>query len=115
MISNGENTKLVKEYVHPCYRTTTLRAMYFNKIKPINGRSMWPKSQSLHLDPPKHHKLVGRPKKKRKMCVDEVRSQTTKLSRRDVVVTCAKYGNKGHNSRTCKGQGGVGQSTASRG
>ncbi|KAL4581420.1 hypothetical protein LXL04_017634 [Taraxacum kok-saghyz] len=48
---------------------------------------------------------VGRPKKKRKRGVDEARGQTSNLSRRYVSVTCAKCGNKGHNSRTCKGPG----------
>ncbi|KAL4566631.1 hypothetical protein LXL04_030751 [Taraxacum kok-saghyz] len=48
---------------------------------------------------------IGRPKKKRKRGVDEDRGQTSNLSRRYVPVTCAKCGNKGHNSRTCKGQG----------
>ncbi|KAL4590635.1 hypothetical protein LXL04_003572 [Taraxacum kok-saghyz] len=46
MIANREDTTPMQEYVHPCYRTTTWRAMYFNKINPINGRSMWPKSDS---------------------------------------------------------------------
>ncbi|KAL4590636.1 hypothetical protein LXL04_003573 [Taraxacum kok-saghyz] len=58
---------------------------------------------------------VGRPKKKRKIGVDEAMLQTSNLSMRYVSVTCAKCGNMGHNSRTCKGQGGVGPSKASRG
>ncbi|KAL4592740.1 hypothetical protein LXL04_005744 [Taraxacum kok-saghyz] len=105
-IANSEDSSPVEEYVHPCYMTTTWRAMYFNKIDPINGRSLWPKSESPYtLLPPKHHKQIGRPKKKRKRGVDEDRGQTSNLSRRYVPVTCAKCGNKGHNSRTCKGQG----------
>ncbi|KAL4588010.1 hypothetical protein LXL04_000888 [Taraxacum kok-saghyz] len=105
-IANSEDSSPVEEYVHPCYRTTTWRTMYFNKIDPINGRSLWPKSESPYtLLPPKHHKQVGRPKKKRMRGVDEARGQTSNLSRRYVSVTCAKCGNKGHNSRTCKGQG----------
>ncbi|KAL4557525.1 hypothetical protein LXL04_035706 [Taraxacum kok-saghyz] len=47
------------------------------------------------LLPPKHHKQIGRPKKKRKRGVDEDRGQTSNLSRRYVSVTCAKCGNKG--------------------
>ncbi|KAI3791039.1 hypothetical protein L2E82_04585 [Cichorium intybus] len=54
----------------------------------------------------KHHKKVGRPKKKRKLAVDELSTQTSKLTRKYLTVTCAKCHNKGHNSRTCKGQGG---------
>ncbi|KAL4565822.1 hypothetical protein LXL04_029928 [Taraxacum kok-saghyz] len=115
-IANSEDSSPVEEYVYPCYKTTTWRAMYFNTIDPINGRSLWPKSESPYtLLPPKHHKQVGRPKKNRKMGVDKASGQTSNLSRRYVSVTCAKCGNKGHNSRTCKGQGGVGESGASRG
>lgn len=49
---------------------------------------------------------VGRPKKKRKRAVDEPVSQGKKLSRKFLTVKCSKCGNKGHNSRSCKGQGG---------
>ena len=59
-IANSEDSSPVEEYVHPCYMTTTWRAMYFNKIDPINGRSLWPKSESPYtLLPPKHHKQVN--------------------------------------------------------
>ena len=59
-IANSEDSSPVEEYVHPCYMTTTWRAMYFNKIDPINGRSLWPKNESPYtLLPPKHHKQVN--------------------------------------------------------
>ncbi|KAI3505230.1 hypothetical protein L1887_27221 [Cichorium endivia] len=112
-IQNGEDTPDVEEWVHHCYRMSTWRAMYLHKIDPINGRSMWPKSECpFALNPPKHHKQVGRPKKKRKLAVDELSTQTSKLTRKYLTVTCAKCHNKGHNSRTCKGQGGIGASSS---
>nr|KAJ0189519.1 hypothetical protein LSAT_V11C800422950 [Lactuca sativa] len=48
---------------------------------------------------------VGRPKKKRKRAANEP-TQSTNLSRKYLTVTCNKCHNKGHNARTCKGQGG---------
>nr|KAJ0219091.1 hypothetical protein LSAT_V11C300125620 [Lactuca sativa] len=99
-----EDAPDVEDWVHPCYKLSTWRAMYLNKIDPINGRSMWPKSDcQFTLTPPKHHTQVGRPKKKRRRGVDEPNSQTTKLSRKFIAVTCSKCHNKGHNSRTCNG------------
>nr|KAJ0222672.1 hypothetical protein LSAT_V11C200098170 [Lactuca sativa] len=52
---------------------------------------------------------VGRPKKKRRRGVDEPYKQASKLTRKYLSVTCSKCHNKGHNSITCKGQGGSGQ------
>nr|KAJ0194847.1 hypothetical protein LSAT_V11C700371460 [Lactuca sativa] len=81
--------------------------MYKHKIEPINGRLMWPKSPCpTKLLTPKHVVQVGRPKKKRKKAYDEPATQGRKLSKKWTNVTCGKCNNKGHNSRTCKGQGG---------
>nr|KAJ0210798.1 hypothetical protein LSAT_V11C400158520 [Lactuca sativa] len=63
----------------------------------------------LEEDTRTHFRTVGRPKKKRRRGVDEPNSQTTKLSRKFLAVTCSKCHNKGHNSRTFKGQGGIGE------
>ena len=58
-IENGENAPHVDEWVHPCYRLSTWKAMYFNKIDPLNGRTMWPKSDCpFTLLPPKHKTQV---------------------------------------------------------
>ncbi|KAL4574022.1 hypothetical protein LXL04_020844 [Taraxacum kok-saghyz] len=57
---------------------------------------------------PKHHIQA---QKKRRMAADEPKNQTRKLSRKFLTVTSGKCHNKGHNSRTCKGQGGPRQRT----
>nr|KAJ0201722.1 hypothetical protein LSAT_V11C600325100 [Lactuca sativa] len=49
---------------------------------------------------------VGRPKKKRRRAIDEPTNQSTNLPRKFLTVTYSKCHNKGHSSRTCKGQGG---------
>nr|KAJ0210595.1 hypothetical protein LSAT_V11C400179440 [Lactuca sativa] len=103
-IENGEDAPDVEDWVHPCYKLSTWRAMYLNKIDPINDHSIWPKSDCLFtLTPPKQHTLVvmstrlnmyfefqhvGRPKKKRRRGVYEPNNQTTKLSRKFLAVTC---------------------------
>ncbi|XP_052625748.1 uncharacterized protein LOC111897900 [Lactuca sativa] len=105
---------------------------WVHKVEPIKGRSMWPKSECpTKLIPPPHRTQVGRPKKKRRQSEGERLSKkqkasqgdgvnaaqeggsqkptndgVQKLSRKHISVTCSKCKNKGHNSRTCKGQGG---------
>ncbi|XP_023729898.2 uncharacterized protein LOC111877612 [Lactuca sativa] len=103
----AKNVPELEHWVHPCYWLITWAEVYKHKIEPINGRLMWPKSQCpTKLLPPKHVVHVGRPKKKRKRAYDEPATQGHKLSKRWTTVTCRKCNNKGHNSRTCKGQGG---------
>ncbi|KAK1431752.1 hypothetical protein QVD17_08367 [Tagetes erecta] len=60
------------------------------------------------LTPPKHHNQVGRPKKARKRSSIEIEEMTKggRLSKKNTKGGCSKCGNKGHNKRTCKGQGG---------
>ncbi|KAL4560522.1 hypothetical protein LXL04_032674 [Taraxacum kok-saghyz] len=50
--------------------------------------------------------IVGMPKKKRKRAQGKVVTTGKNLSRKYITVTCSKCGNKGHNQRSCKGQGG---------
>nr|KAJ0187918.1 hypothetical protein LSAT_V11C900465570 [Lactuca sativa] len=104
----AKNVPPLEEWVHPCYRLSTWNEMYKYKVQPINGRSMWPKSDCpTTLTPPKHTKQVGRPKKKRKRAqTEEPNNQGKSLTRKFLTVTCSKCKNKGHNSRSCKGQGG---------
>nr|KAJ0210916.1 hypothetical protein LSAT_V11C400206670 [Lactuca sativa] len=99
----GKKVPDIEAWVHPA-------DMYSHKIDPINGKSMWRKSACpFILMPPKHHIQVGRPKKKRKIAVGEVVTTGKNLSRKYITITCSKCGNKGHNQRSCKGQGGEGE------
>nr|KAJ0224320.1 hypothetical protein LSAT_V11C100030360 [Lactuca sativa] len=101
------------------------------RVEPIKGRALWPRSECpMQITPPPHRNQPGRPKRKRRQSMEE-RSQSKsqsqslrsdvglsgihghglhgsgKLTRKFVSVTYSKCGNKGHNSRTCKGQGGT--------
>lgn len=108
MAENGLDVGIPEDWVHPAYNLETWKQMYSFKIQPTNGSTMWHRSNCpTKLLPPLHHTQVGRPRKKRKKSLDE---QTTmvkdgKFSRTGKSITCGKCKNKGHNSKTCKGEG----------
>lgn len=115
MSSNGVNV-VPEAWVDTSYRLTTWKEMYSFKIEPINGRMLWDTTNCpTTLMPPNHHKQVGRPKKKRKKTSEEMNQKQVgtsgKLSRKGKTVTCDKCKHPGHNSRTCKGQGGPSNNT----
>ncbi|CAI9295179.1 unnamed protein product [Lactuca saligna] len=92
----------------------------------VQGRAMWPISECpIKITPPLHKNQPGRPKKKRRQSAEEksqkkgdnvasgsgsqsnIASGSGKLTRKFIQVTCSKCKIKGHNARTCKGQGGA--------
>ncbi|KAL4568508.1 hypothetical protein LXL04_024122 [Taraxacum kok-saghyz] len=120
MGDSGEVVGELYTYVNKVYYLETWKEAYSHHVDPIKGRAMWPKSQCpFKLTPPPHHTQPGRPKKERKRSVHE-RSQsqsqgeTQRLSRKHVSKRCGKCNNRGHNSRTCKGQGGNGVGSQGR-
>ena len=91
MAQNKMNPGLIEEWVHPCYRLETWRKMYSHTIGPINGPTMWPKSQvQTTLLPPTYHPQPGRPNKKRRKSASEKIDMVKdgKLSRAMETVTC---------------------------
>lgn len=105
---------LPETFVHPIYRMDTWKQVYSFKIFPINGKSMWPRSQvPTTILPPYYHKPIGRPKKARRKSTVELEEMTAggRLRKVGTSGTCGKCGNAGHNSRSCNGRredGGVG-------
>ena len=56
-MQNGSECGDPEAWVSKCYWLSTWNAMYQHTIDPINGRSMWPRSDCpTTLLPPKHHK-----------------------------------------------------------
>jgi hypothetical protein len=110
MALNGIDVGIPETHVSQVYWLDTWKKVYNKTIEPINGRDMWPNSACpTKLLPPKHHKQVGRPKKKRQKTAEEMTQpagEGGKMVRYGGTVTCGKCGNKGHNQRSCKGQGG---------
>ena len=68
---------------------------YSNTLRPMNGKSMWPKTMYAKLLPPDVKRRAGRPKKARRRESDE-EPKPTKF------MTCKQGGQVGHNKRTCK-------------
>lgn len=107
MRKNSSGVGVPETWVHEVYWLQTWKAMYSFKIQPINGRNMWEKTSCpTTLLPPKHHPIVGRPKKKRRKSAIEIEEMVkgNKVSRAHKSVTCSKCHNVGHNARSCKGQ-----------
>nr|GEY62242.1 hypothetical protein [Tanacetum cinerariifolium] len=64
-----------------------------------------PTDSPIILTSPDYHTPIGRPLKKRRKSVAKFYAKMVKdgkLSRIGKTVTCIKYGEKGHNSRSCK-------------
>ncbi|CAI9279523.1 unnamed protein product [Lactuca saligna] len=116
MADSGDKVGELYTYVNKVYWLQTWNEAYSYTVDPIKGRAMWPKSTCpFQLTPPPHHNQPGRPKTKRKRSADEKydkqmqnhgAGEPEKLTRKFVSVRCGKCNNRGHNSRTCKGQGG---------
>lgn len=106
---NGGGVDLPESWVHKFYKVDTWKKMYEFKIKPLNGRAMWPKSACpIKILPPMHHKQTGRPKKSRKKSADELSQPLVKgfkLQKIGKTVSCRRCKQVGHNARTCKRQG----------
>ncbi|KAI3817247.1 hypothetical protein L1987_11036 [Smallanthus sonchifolius] len=112
MAQNGLLVGIPETWVHKCYLLETWKEVYSYNVGPVNGKNLWPKSQiPTVLTPPLHHTPIGRPRKKRIRNQAELEDEMDmggKLSRKYRSVTCSKCKNLGHNSRSCKGQGGGG-------
>ncbi|KAK1422120.1 hypothetical protein QVD17_25014 [Tagetes erecta] len=119
MGSNAMNVGLLESWVSDVYRLSTWQEVYKHTIVPICGVELWtPSNCPTTLLPPKHHIQVGRPKKKRRKTQDEMMSKVPlegKLTRYGHMKHCSKCKHAGHNSRSCKGQGGQGDGFSGKG
>jgi hypothetical protein len=101
MKAHGQGDGIPEYFVNPVYGTDRWKQVYNHKVYPINGMSMWPKSQvPTVISPPLYHKPVGRPKKARKRS----RVEKEDAANEGKTTTCGKCNKKGHNRRSCKGQ-----------
>ena len=98
----------VLEFVHPCYKKEAYVNAYTPIIQPMPGPSMWKKTDSRPPIPPKPRTLPGRPKKQRTKEPDEMTqpsSNTKKLRKNYVVMTCRLCHVEGHNANGCPNAG----------
>ncbi|XP_076885593.1 uncharacterized protein LOC143589342 [Bidens hawaiensis] len=98
MAQNGMDVDIPEAWISKVYLLDTWKKVYDHTIDPINGVQMWTPSECpTTLKPPKHHKQIGRPKKKRKKIAEELSelAREGKMPRSSNTVTC----------RNCKTQG----------
>ncbi|KAI3703759.1 hypothetical protein L1987_73954 [Smallanthus sonchifolius] len=85
MALNGQQVVPPECWAHSSYKLSTWKKVYSYKIAPLNGKNMWPKSDSpTTLTPPLHNNPIGRPKKKRRKNQAEIQDdleQANKLTR----------------------------------
>ena len=90
------------DYVDNVYKKDAFLKAYNPVIYGINGPSMWPTTTERPVQCPEFKKQRGRPKKARKLQLNEVRvGGRLKLRRNYIVVTCKKCGQQDHNRTTC--------------
>ncbi|XP_019242557.1 PREDICTED: uncharacterized protein LOC109222689, partial [Nicotiana attenuata] len=85
---------------------------YMHKLQPVRGEKFWKIEPEHAMEPPEVHKMVGRPKVKRKREKDEAgkREGVWSASRKGLIMTCGFCGTTGHNRRKCPLANGEGTS-----
>ncbi|KAH0732761.1 hypothetical protein KY289_003949 [Solanum tuberosum] len=112
--SNGDQGyEVVEAYLHDkqepldqlswWYSREAYMLVYMHKIQPVRGEKFWKVDPSHAMEPPEIHKLVGRPKLKRKREKDEARKRegVWSVSRKGLKITCGHCSATGHNQRRC--------------
>jgi hypothetical protein len=77
-------------------------ACYTPLIKPVNGQSVWEKTQYTDLQPPPIRRQPGRPKKRRNREEGELLREPGMLNKKGMKQACRRCGETGHNKSTCK-------------
>ncbi|XP_038701798.1 uncharacterized protein LOC119998517 [Tripterygium wilfordii] len=93
----------IEDYVPICFKKPAYERCYDNIIEPTNGPNQWDDTKLPDILPPPTKKVLGRPKKRRRLEQDEIRS-TMKKSRVATPMRCHRCGITGHNVRTCKAE-----------
>ncbi|XP_076908514.1 uncharacterized protein LOC143565425 [Bidens hawaiensis] len=104
MAQNGMDVDIPEAWISKVYLLDTWKKVYDHTIDPINGVQIWTPSECpTTLKPPKHHKQIGRPKKKRKKSAEELSelAREWNMPRSSNTVTCKNCKTQGHNIRSC--------------
>jgi hypothetical protein len=91
-----------EDYIPNYYRKETYVACYTPLIKPVNGQSVWKKTQYTDLQPPPIRRQPGRPKKRRNREEGELLREPGMLNKKGMKQACRRCGETGHNKSTCK-------------
>jgi hypothetical protein len=80
----------------------TYRKFYVSRIYPMSGPDEWSVDEVVKpIELLQPMKQCGRPKKQRKIGVDEQSDESIKVSRKGYDVRYENCGENGHNSRSC--------------
>lgn len=91
----------VDQYVSDCFRKERYEICYSHIIYPVNGQSLWRRTEYTDLQPPPIKRQPGRPKKNRRKDVDEKRDEQ-QLKKAKYGMKCSRCKAEGHNKSTCK-------------
>lgn len=91
----------VDQYVSDYFRKEKYEACYSHIIYPVNGQSLWTRTEFTDLQPPPIKRQPGRPKKNRRKDADEKRDEQ-QLKRARYGMKCSRCKAEGHNKSTCK-------------
>ncbi|KAK5786957.1 hypothetical protein PVK06_041607 [Gossypium arboreum] len=90
------------EYLDEYYHIDTYKKAYSFPMQPINGPHDWEKTGIQSVLPPIERKMLGRPKKNKRMAKDEPKKlKRGHLSRKGLLMTYTQCGQHGHNKRSC--------------
>ncbi|CAL1381384.1 unnamed protein product [Linum trigynum] len=93
------------DYISNWYSVAKYSATYSNTMPGMDGPRQWVPVNLDPIQPPPFRAMPGRPKKKRRLSVDEIlqkdKKNPHKLSRVNRIIFCSKCKQSGHNSRTC--------------
>ncbi|KAJ9539891.1 hypothetical protein OSB04_026397 [Centaurea solstitialis] len=86
-------------YVNNWLKKDMLKEAYKYPIKPLNGSSLWPKTDDIKPLPPKERRMPSRPtiKRKRDACEKEIKHSKVRIGRK---MTCQNCQEKGHNIKS---------------
>ncbi|XP_076895274.1 uncharacterized protein LOC143547839 [Bidens hawaiensis] len=135
MAINNMNVGIPEQWVSKAYWVDTWKRLYDKQIMPIPSEDYWmPSRVPTTLIPPKHHKQIGRPKKKMNKSwnertkraaedkrtkrveeVEKVFSKRGRMTRKGGTVKCGNCGGFGHNRKACTGNDGTTTTSAQRG
>ncbi|KAH6797713.1 hypothetical protein C2S52_022267 [Perilla frutescens var. hirtella] len=92
------------DFVDECYMIPKYLEAYRYGLPPLNGPDMWEEATGFPVKPPIIRKMLGRPKQKRKRDADEKSSTNPNKLKRQVVMTCQRCLQTGHNTRGCRNE-----------
>nr|XP_018624566.1 uncharacterized protein LOC108944226 [Nicotiana tomentosiformis] len=89
--------------VHWWYSSEAYMLAYMHKLQPIRGEQFCKIEPEQAMEPPEVHKMVSRPKVKRKREKDEARKRegVWSTSIKGLIMTCGFCGTTGRNRRKC--------------